>query len=66
MRTLKNFFSLLSPFSKSKKFRTRHKRSKQKGTKRFKRRQFMRGGWGEPMVTMPSVMKGGWGMPINP
>jgi len=44
MRTLKNFFSLLSPFSKSKKFRTRHKRSKQKGTKRFKRRQFMRGG----------------------
>ena len=66
MRTLKNLFSLLNPFSKSKKNRTKHKRNKQKGTKRLKRKQIMKGGWGEPMVTMPSVMKGGWGMPTNP
>ena len=44
MRTLKNLFSLLNPFSKSKKNRTKHKRNKQKGTKRLKRKQIMKGG----------------------
>lgn len=44
MKTLKNLFSLLNPFSKSKKVRTKHRRNKQKGTKRIKRRQFMKGG----------------------
>ena len=68
---------------------TSSKRRKYKGTKRFKaskrsrkrrtRRVYprgMRGGWGEPMDTLPEmfkkggvtkdgIMKGGWGEPIT-
>ena len=43
MKTLKNLFSLLNPFTKSKRVKTNRKKSK-KGTKRVKRRQIMKGG----------------------
>ena len=60
---------------------TSSKRRKYKGTKRNKRstkrrtrrtsQKSMRGGWGEPMTTLPEmfkndgVMKGGWGGPVT-
>jgi len=66
MKSMKNLFSILNPFSKSKRVKTTYKKRSKKVTKRIKRRPNMKGGWGGAVPPINShVMKGGWGMPVN-
>jgi len=44
MKSMKNLFSFLNPFTKSKRVKTKHKKRTKKGTKRIKRRTNMKGG----------------------
>jgi hypothetical protein len=44
MKSMKNLFSILNPFSKSKRVKTTYKKRSKKGTKRIKRRPNMKGG----------------------
>jgi hypothetical protein len=68
MKIVKNLFSLYTSKRRSKKRRTKRvKRSAKRHTRRVYK---MRGGWGEPMSSLPEmfkkagVMKGGWGGPV--
>ena len=73
------FQKLFSLFTSSKRRKTKGTKRNKRSTKRRTRRVFpkgMRGGWGEPMTTLPnmlkggvtkgSIMKGGWGGPVTP
>ena len=71
------FQKLFSLFSCSKRRKSKGtKRGKRSTKKRTRRVYKMRGGWGEPMTTLPvmfkkgdimkdGIMKGGWGGPIT-
>ena len=73
------FQKLFSLFTSSKRRKTKGTKRGKRSSKRRTRRVFpkgMRGGWGEPMATLPEtfkrggvakdgIMKGGWGGPIT-
>ena len=66
------FQKLFSLFTSSKRRKYKGTKRNKRSTKRRTRRvSKMRGGWGEPMATLPEmfkkggVMKGGWGEPVT-